>query len=382
MKIVFGLCLLLSPIVATSIRENYCERNVTSRTVVPVIKTRTIVKKPSKWTPWKKTEKKFEEYTAYEEQITHKLVSDCCVGYHQVESGLCEPICERGCPAHASCVAPQRCQCTTGYVSALDHRDGSHYCEPICERSCSKGSQCVAPNTCSCREGYKQLSPAGDGVSGDCVPTCQLGDGCANGKCIDVERCECIEGYDWDENENKCKEIAHVASVEEEEEPMSTTNDIPPTSEECSEGFVLYGGQCRPETFDSNEAEVKDCRIAGCVGHHQVCSDLGSCICAEGYVQENDAEQNSTLSCRRGILEELLSIDQAADEDNELNPWTIPIIGLASGSLFVLLLAGLIGGVRHHRQRRDQSENEALPKEPVLQCEYSKKSYDVDEWVP
>ncbi|EDW27381.1 GL21258 [Drosophila persimilis] len=383
MKIIWGLVLLLSTVLTmgTSLRENYCERNVTVRSVQPVTKQRTIVKPPSKWKFWKKPEKKTEFYNAEEEQVTYKLVSECCQGFIQVESGLCEPVCDRGCPAHASCVAPQRCQCISGYISALNHQDGTHYCEPICERGCASGSQCVSPNTCACREGYQQLAPSGDGVSGDCVPTCQLGDGCSNGKCVDVERCSCNPGYLWDKEEDRCTEVSAESIADELETTeysameAATATATATAATDCPEDFILFRGECREKQFNSNES---GCLQGGC-GPHQTCNESGLCQCADGYVPEEGADQNANLSCRRTLLDQILSLDAATDDEDELNPWTIPIIGVASGALFVLLLVGLLGGMRH-RQRR--SGPNPKPKEGELQCQFSQKSYDVDEWVP
>ncbi|XP_064542163.1 teneurin-4 [Drosophila montana] len=390
------LCMWLLGLLGTSValREHYCERNVTTSSLVPVTKQRTVIKQPSKWKLWKKAQRITEFYNTHEEQITYKLISECCPGYMQVESGLCEPICERGCPAHASCVAPQRCQCTAGYVSAVAHRDGSHYCEPVCERTCPTGSQCVAPNTCACKPGYQSLPPTGDGVSGPCAPVCQLGDGCTNGQCVDVERCVCNRGYQWNADRHSCEQQSEEEmlllsndDVTELEEYLSsgtaTTSTIAAAAAaaDCAEGFVFYAGECRAEFFESNESVVvKDCRQMGC-GAHQSCNEQGNCSCNAGYVEEQQqGNANSTLTCRRGLLEQLLSIDQAADDEDELNTLTIPIVGVATGALLVLLIVGLIGGLR---RRRGHEPNESVePKEPVLQCEFTQKSYDVDEWVP
>lgn len=391
------LCLLMPGTSLASLREHYCERNVSSSQLVPVTKERTVIKQPSKWKFWQKSKQHTETYSAEEERISYKLISECCPGYRQLESGLCEPICERGCPAHASCVAPQRCQCTAGYVSAVSHRDGSHYCEPVCERSCPSGSQCVAPQTCACKEGYRALEPTGDGVSAPCVPSCQLGDGCANGRCVEVERCECNRGYVWSTEQHRCIEHAVDDDVTELEEFLGSTSSGSTTlpaaiASECEEGFVLYAGECRAEFFESNEKAAEDCRQTGC-GRHQTCSEQGVCECNSGYApdepskkQEKEQAQGqgkrSKLTCSRTLFDHLLSIDQAANEDDELNVLTIPILGIASGALLVLTIAGLIEGARRRRIRRAGGDADGQPKEPVLQCEFTQKSYDVDEWVP
>lgn len=386
------LCLLGS---CLALREHYCERNVSLSRVVPVTKQRTVIKQPSKWTPWKSPKQITETYSTEEEQISYKLVSECCPGYLQVESGLCEPVCERGCPAFASCVAPQRCQCTAGYVSALNHRDESHYCEPICERSCPTGSECVAPNTCACRDGYRAKQPTGDAVSAPCEPTCQLGDGCANGQCTEVERCVCNEGFSWSVLTHRCVSVSdeEVSGLEQTQEFNSITTIAASETEtaetatvavaaaaDCPEGFIRYVGECRAEFFESNESRSMDCRKTGC-GAHQTCNELGNCSCNSGYHEDDKTKDTSILTCHRSLLGDILSIDQAADEENNLNMFTIPILGVASGMLFVLLIAGLITRLRRGRAERDR-DNDSQPKEPVLQCEFTQKSYDVDEWVP
>ncbi|XP_030377131.1 multiple epidermal growth factor-like domains protein 10 [Scaptodrosophila lebanonensis] len=383
------LCLITA---AVANKEHFCERNVTVRSLRPVTKQRTIVRQPSKLKFWKKAETLTEVYNTQEEQLTYKLVSECCAGYSQTDAGLCEPICERGCPAHASCVAPQRCQCTNGYVSAQSHRDGSHYCEPVCERACGHNAFCVAPNTCACREGFQALAPADDGVSGPCVPTC------VSGQFWNGEKLRCMDPREQELHE----ELQDFSDVTELLDFLgdTTPQQVTPPSE-CEEGFVLYAGECRPQLFESNESKPKkvastqpqDCRQPNVVcGEHQACNELGTCVCSSGYTailnDENvgstaatlaDDAGQGTLTCRRSLLQQLLSIDQAADDEDELNPLTIPIIGLASGSLFALLLIGLAA---NWRKRRQQAEQEAGQPKPSLQCEFTQKSYDVDEWVP
>ncbi|XP_017002807.2 protein draper [Drosophila takahashii] len=376
MKYNWALILVLGSVALTTAqRDNFCERNETIRSEVPVTKQRVIVKQPSKWKFWKKSERKSESYDSTEEQVTHRLVRECCPGYLQVESGLCEPVCTRGCPAHASCAAPDRCECINGYVSARNHQDGSHYCEPICHNQCPAGAQCVAPNTCECREGYTQLKPTGDGVSGDCAPVCQVGNGCANGKCIDVERCFCNSGYRWDKIEERCVEMSAEYSSEEAEtteessESWGTSSTAAFTATECPEDYVLFRGECREKQFNSNEEA--GCLKSGC-GAYQTCQESGKCRCSEGYVAEENSEP---LSCRRTLIDQILGLNEATDDEDELNPWTIPIIGVASGALFVLLIVGLLGG-RRYRQERTAAANKEM------ECQYSQKTVDVDEWVP
>ncbi|EDW03249.1 GH11135 [Drosophila grimshawi] len=358
--------------------------------MVPVMKQRTTIKQPPKWKVWKKAQRVTEFYNTHEEQLSYKLILECCPGYMQVESGLCEPICDRGCPAYASCVAPQRCQCTRGYISAVAHRDGSHYCEPICERGCLIGSQCVAPNTCACKDGFKSLPPNGDAISAPCEPICTLGDGCANGQCVDVERCVCNRGYQWSEESSTC--VANTDVQEESNDDFTELRDyLSSTAKattfasvvaaDCEDGFVFYSGECRAELFESNEpSAVKDCRQFDC-GPNQSCSEQGNCICNAGYVEvladDEDVKKNSTLSCRPSLFDQLLGIDETTDDEDELNSLTILIVGMATVVLLMIVILGLLGGMR---RLRGQPETE--PREQTLQCEFTQKSYDLDESVP
>ncbi|XP_016963544.1 cell death abnormality protein 1 [Drosophila biarmipes] len=377
MKFSWALMLVLGSVAMAAQKDNYCERNETTRIQKPVTKQRVIVKTQPKWKIWKKSEKITETYDSVEEQVTHQLVRECCPGYLEVESGLCEPLCTRGCPAHASCAAPDRCECISGYISARSHQDGSHYCEPICQTQCPAGAQCVSPNTCACREGYTQLQPAGDGVSGDCAPVCRVGDGCANGKCIDVDRCACNAGYRWDKVAERCAELSaeygseEVDTTEESSESWGTSSMAAFTATDCPEDYVLFRGECREKQFNSNEA---GCLKSDC-GPHQTCLESGKCQCSDGYVAEENSGAGDRLSCRPTLFQTMIHLDQATDDEDELNPWTIPIIGVASGALFVLLIVGLLGGKRYRQERAAVASKE-------MECQYSQKTVDVDEWVP
>ncbi|EDV31963.1 uncharacterized protein Dana_GF14278 [Drosophila ananassae] len=377
MKLIWAVFLLACPALVPALRDNYCERNETVRSMVPVQKQKVIVKQPAKWKIWKKAERITETYDSEEELVTHRLVRECCQGYAKVESGLCEPICSRGCPAHASCAAPERCECIAGYVSAKSHHSGSHYCEPICETGCAAGAQCVSPNTCACRDGYVQQKPAGDGVSGDCVPTCQVGGGCANGRCIDVERCVCNQGYRWDNNDQMCLEISAESVSEELDSTEKSLIEVQSTSyaaivTECQEDYVLFNGECRERQFNSNEVS---CLTSGC-GSHQTCLESGICQCSDGYVPQEPTGAGESLTCQRDqtLLDQILGLNEAADDEGDLNPWTIPIIGVASGSLFVLMVVGLLGGRRYRMQRAKAADKE-------LGCQYSQETVEGDHLV-
>ncbi|KAH8415173.1 hypothetical protein KR215_006703 [Drosophila sulfurigaster] len=364
------LCLMGSSV---ALREHFCKRNMSVSSMVPVNK------QPSKWMFWKKVQEIIKTYATHEEQISYKVILECCPGYLQVATGLCEPICERGCPTFASCVAPQRCQCNAGYVSATSQRDNSHYCEPVCDSFCSDVSECVGPNTCACKEGYNAAQPVGDAVSVPCLPSCRLNNGCENGKCDEAaDICVCNEAYTWSTILHACiqthfRPITEGQSVEQQEMTTIREQGIEEPSKPivCEKGLLLYAGQCRAAFVESNELQVKHCRHTGC-GAHQTCDEAtGNCTCNIGYSKDEPKEGVTTLTCHRSILGDKLRIDEAVDDEYGFNFFII--LGFSSGFLFVLIVAGLTTRIRRGRHGGSQE---------VLQGEFSQKTYDVIELVP
>lgn len=64
------------------------------------------------------------------------------------QKGFCIATCPIGCP-HGVCKDGQ-CVCNKGYV--LDQ--SGKICIPFCPGGCGIGGKCVAPDTCECDSGY------------------------------------------------------------------------------------------------------------------------------------------------------------------------------------------------------------------------------------
>ncbi|XP_059056704.1 uncharacterized protein LOC131850489 [Achroia grisella] len=91
------------------------------------------------------------------------------------DSKFCIPSCKENCGGLGNCIAPNTCDCKTGYKST---RDGS--CQASCER-CENGD-CVAPNECRCHFGYTKDQ------HGQCVPQCNPS--CGSGSsCVAPNAC-------------------------------------------------------------------------------------------------------------------------------------------------------------------------------------------------
>ena len=90
----------------------------------------------------------------------------------------------KGCYNNGTCVAPDTCECATGW-SGFDCKT------PVCTQTCANYGNCTLPNTCSCEQGW-----TGD----DCtVPVCAQE--CRNnGTCVapDVCNCHTYESSWWD----------------------------------------------------------------------------------------------------------------------------------------------------------------------------------------
>uniref|UniRef100_A0A182LZ50 EGF-like domain-containing protein n=1 Tax=Anopheles culicifacies TaxID=139723 RepID=A0A182LZ50_9DIPT len=173
----------------------------------------------------------------------------CCEGYHAV-GDECLPSCRLKC-IFGECIAPDTCDCYSGYKKVNDHR-----CEPVCEVPCENGL-CVAPNVCHCDAGFEL-----DALSGSCRRKCDRT--CRFGRCID-DVCQCDEGYRPDPNDgNAC--VAHC-------------------KEECQHGVCVLPNVCQCEAgytlstvsnFTCEPVCPEGCANGNCIGPHQ-------CACHEGY---------------------------------------------------------------------------------------------------
>jgi sugar lactone lactonase YvrE len=89
--------------------------------------------------------------------------------------GTCIDYVVRGCYNNGTCIAPNTCQCASGY--------GGRDCSiPLCEEGCKHGGNCTAPNTCTCEKGW-----AGHDCSvALCAQECNNG-----GHCVAPDVCKC-----------------------------------------------------------------------------------------------------------------------------------------------------------------------------------------------
>ncbi|KAH8377130.1 hypothetical protein KR093_003645 [Drosophila rubida] len=148
------LLLLLGGSQAMTITNGHCQKNVSVKYQVPVTRTRHVPNANNA------SEVEVEQlYVTYEERVRWDTVQICCPGYRTIIFGFCEPICQEPCPAHSSCVEPNKCQCQRGYEHS-HHPNQQHQliCRPICHGGCPEHSHCVAHNECECRPGFKDVS--------------------------------------------------------------------------------------------------------------------------------------------------------------------------------------------------------------------------------
>nr|CCA21046.1 conserved hypothetical protein [Albugo laibachii Nc14] len=91
--------------------------------------------------------------------------------------GECTDIVLGGCYNNGSCVAPNVCECASGWK-------GSNCTVPICEQICFNRGNCTLPNRCTCEVGW---------TGSDCsIPLCAQE--CRNGGvCIAPDTCECVQ---------------------------------------------------------------------------------------------------------------------------------------------------------------------------------------------
>lgn len=104
---------------------------------------------------------------------------------------ICVPLCVPKCDENSSCVAPNRCECKTGYerISTSETGGNGSLCVPSCHQKCFNGF-CAAPDKCVCDKGYKPHEVLNEDF---CEPICH--EECVNGKCAQPDICECSDGY-------------------------------------------------------------------------------------------------------------------------------------------------------------------------------------------
>uniref|UniRef100_A0A6E8W8Z9 EGF-like domain-containing protein n=2 Tax=Anopheles coluzzii TaxID=1518534 RepID=A0A6E8W8Z9_ANOCL len=190
----------------------------------------------------------------------------CCPGYERNVHNFrkCEPVCEDPC-LNGLCVGPNTCECYPDFV-----RNGQGRCVPTCPIGCDHGECVVGTGECRCKEGY-ELDPT---TKKFCVPHCT--GGCGVGRCVDVERCECGEGYKFDP---KLKCAPHCEGG-------------------CLNGRCVEPGVCRCEAgYEMSEMGCEPICSNGCF--HGVCTAPETCSCKPGYQKVGD---HCTATCDRPCL--------------------------------------------------------------------------------
>lgn len=147
-------------------------------------------------------------------------------------------------------------------------------CEPHCHPECPKHGKCIAPNKCECNEGYV-YNQMGE-LEIECNPKCSR-DCSLHGKCVAPELCECFEGFQKNESSsNLCQPICS----------KGCKNGIcfAPETCVCNAGFLMsVDGQCEPF-----------CSL-GCTNGK--CIDSEICECLQGYAFANNSVNNCEPIC-------------------------------------------------------------------------------------
>lgn len=181
------------------------------------------------------------------------------------------------------------CNCNPGYEFV---NGSTSECEPVCELSC-KNAKCVEPNVCECHEGYSVKNETkphechcglycvevdgmchcldeGQRVSGDHLRdsgswSCSENT-CQNGFCATPYDCECLDGFEKDEQSN-------CVAVEE---------------------------TCIDDPANCNGTDTATCN---CI--NGVCISNNTCVCVNGFKMidghTNLCEPHCSLECRNGF---------------------------------------------------------------------------------
>lgn len=258
---------------------------------------------------------------------------DCCYGWKRNERGMCQPVCERSCGEHGTCVSPNSCKCHPGWlgqyceedmnecaVHPCDHRcmntDGSYKC--YCEhgyiimsdgRSCSRDDRCYSSRcqfgcvqyndgfNCFCPEGLK-LTEDGLGCQdvNECeegLAKCPRGRRCANtyGNYL----CLCPEGYKYQYvngkltcvDDNECQSNRDRCNVN-----ARCENQPGGFACVCNAGFIGTGEQCLTLGRDT-------CAQNPCFEGVR-CSDLRINVNTLDYTSQEEAQRYECGPCPPG----------------------------------------------------------------------------------
>lgn len=233
-------------------------------------------------------------------------VCACDEGYtHHPSESVCIPHCDDGC-VNGECTVTNgtsKCECSLGYQFA---NGSTSDCEPVCEMSCTN-AKCVEPNVCECHEGYSVKNESlphechcglycvevdgmchcldqGQRVGGDRlrdnISSICMENNCKNGICVTPYDCECLEGFEKDEN------FICVAANEiciDDPANCNGTTDTPMCS--CINGVCSSNNTC----ICVNGFKMSDDRSDVCEPHcykecqNGFCINPDSCECNVGY---------------------------------------------------------------------------------------------------
>ena len=118
---------------------------------------------------------------SYRPRILYNDVSIVENGRWDQSTGDCIDYVIRGCNNNGTCIAPDTCQCATGW-------SGYDCTIPLCTSPCHNNGNCTLPNTCTCERGWSGV----DCTVPLCAQECQNG-----GLCVAPDKCKCIQ---WPNN--------------------------------------------------------------------------------------------------------------------------------------------------------------------------------------
>ncbi|XP_055632768.1 fibrillin-1-like [Toxorhynchites rutilus septentrionalis] len=196
-------------------------------------------------------------------------VQVCCEGYERNVHNFrkCDPVCEEPC-FNGLCVGPNKCTCYPDFVNNLQGK-----CVPTCPIGCDNGECNLQTKVCDCKEGFEL-----DKGRQFCVPKCT--GGCGAGRCVAVEKCECDQGYEIDED-GKC---------------------VPKCQQGCVNGECIAPEvcQCRPG-YERTDDECEPVCSNGCF--NGICTAPETCTCKPGYKMGpagNKCEHSCDRPCMNG----------------------------------------------------------------------------------
>lgn len=114
---------------------------------------------------------------AFRARVTYDSFTVTAAGRWIAAGGECVDEVKRGCFNNGTCVAPNKCQCASGWTGYDCHI-------PLCPGGCKHNGNCTLPNTCTCELGWK----GPDCSIPICAQECQNG-----GYCVAPDTCKCLQ---------------------------------------------------------------------------------------------------------------------------------------------------------------------------------------------